>query len=50
MALKETYFPGNEQDYIYYAPQSSNVEDIVDLLRVDLGLIPERKCKNRWDL
>nr|XP_016944985.1 ATP-binding cassette sub-family A member 3 isoform X1 [Drosophila suzukii] len=42
MALKETYFPGNEQDYIYYAPQSSNVEDIVDLLRVDLGLIPER--------
>ncbi|XP_016961993.1 phospholipid-transporting ATPase ABCA3 isoform X2 [Drosophila biarmipes] len=42
MALKESYFPGNEQDYIYYAPASSNVEAIVDLLRMDLGIIPDR--------
>ncbi|XP_052852159.1 ATP-binding cassette sub-family A member 2 isoform X1 [Drosophila gunungcola] len=42
IVLKETYFPGNELDYIYYAPTSSNVEEIVDLLRLDLGIIPER--------
>ncbi|XP_043640765.1 phospholipid-transporting ATPase ABCA3 [Drosophila teissieri] len=42
MVLKETYFPGNELDYIYYAPNSPNVEDIMDFLRVDLGIVPER--------
>jgi len=44
MVLRELYFPGNELDYIYYSPISPNVEDIMDLLRVDLGIIPERKC------
>ncbi|XP_017047859.1 ATP-binding cassette sub-family A member 17 [Drosophila ficusphila] len=42
MVLKETYFPGNEFDYIYYAPSTSNVEDVMDFLRLDLGIIPER--------
>ncbi|XP_017068116.1 phospholipid-transporting ATPase ABCA3 isoform X2 [Drosophila eugracilis] len=42
MVLKESYFPGSEVDYIYYAPSSQNVEDIVELLRVDLLIISER--------
>nr|ABN49324.1 IP17908p [Drosophila melanogaster] len=46
MVLRELYFPGNELDYIYYSPISPNVEDIMDLLRVDLGIIPERLRPN----
>ncbi|XP_017037324.1 phospholipid-transporting ATPase ABCA3 [Drosophila kikkawai] len=42
LVLKQLYFPGNDFDYIYYAPSIENVEDIVDLLRLDLQIAPER--------
>ncbi|KAH8251293.1 hypothetical protein KR032_005365 [Drosophila birchii] len=42
MVLKQLYFPGNDFDHVYYAPSTENVEDIVDLLRLDLQIAPER--------
>lgn len=41
--LKQLYFPGNDFDYIYYAPSTENVEDMVDLLRMDLQIAQERE-------
>ncbi|XP_030376704.1 ATP-binding cassette sub-family A member 17 isoform X2 [Scaptodrosophila lebanonensis] len=40
--LKELYFPANEDDLIYYAPISTNVDLLIDLLRLELQIIPER--------
>ncbi|KAH8238979.1 hypothetical protein KR038_011395 [Drosophila bunnanda] len=42
LVLKNMYFPGNDFDYIYYAPSTENVEDIVDQLRLDLQITQER--------
>ncbi|KAH8266653.1 hypothetical protein KR018_006787 [Drosophila ironensis] len=39
--LKQLYFPSNDDDYIYYAPDTQDVEALMDLVRQDLGIAQE---------
>ncbi|KAH8319096.1 hypothetical protein KR067_008631 [Drosophila pandora] len=41
LALKQLYFPANDEDYIYYAPKTQDVETLLDLVRQDLGIAQE---------
>ncbi|KAH8409957.1 hypothetical protein KR009_002192 [Drosophila setifemur] len=42
LALKQLYFPANDYDFVHYAPSTQEVEDIMDLVRQDLGIPQEQ--------
>ncbi|XP_034666674.1 ATP-binding cassette sub-family A member 17 [Drosophila subobscura] len=42
VTLKQLYFPANDFDFVYFAPSSNNVDDIMDMVRQELEIPAER--------